>query len=125
MKIIHGIYHLFDRLEDHIRAGLARHMFVYTFIGGMGIVLFWRGIWHTADVLEGLGGIWGLLFSPLGSIVLAVAILLATGLFVSMFIGDSIIISGINNEKKRIDKAVEGVREVGKEIEHLEERAKI
>lgn len=116
MRIIHGIYHIFDRLEDHIRAGLSRHAFVYTFVGGTGIVLFWRGIWHTADFLERSGGIFTVILSPVGSIILGVSILLATGLFVSMFIGDSIIISGINKEKKEIEKVIQEVEEVEEDI---------
>ncbi len=116
MKIIHGIYHIFDLLEDKIRAGLSRHAFIYTFVGGTGIVLFWRGVWHTADILERKGGVWGVMFSSGGSLLLGVCILLATGLFVSMFIGDSIIISGINKEKKKIEKVIEEVSEVEKEV---------
>lgn len=122
MKFIHGVYHIFDKLEDHIRGTLSRHPFIYTFVGGTGIVLFWRGVWHTADVFESLGGWYGIIFSPLGSMVLGITVLLATGLFVSMFIGDSIIISGIKKEKKVIEKEIEEVgTEIKKEIDEAEE----
>ena len=67
MKMIDSIYYLFDKMEDHIRARLARHPFVYTFIGGAGVVLFWRGVWHMADVFEKTSQFGGYLFSPLGS----------------------------------------------------------
>lgn len=107
--MIESIYYLFDKMEDHIRARLARHPFVYTFIGGAGVVLFWRGVWHMADVFEKTSQIGSLLFSPLGSTVLGVAILLSTGLFVSVFIGDSIIMSGIKHDKKIIEKTIEDV----------------
>lgn len=116
MKIIHGIYHIFDVLEDHVRAGLSRHAIIYTFVGGTGIVLFWRGVWHFADFLQSKGGWYGLAFSSLGSIAIGMCILLGTGLFVSMFIGDSIIISGINKEKKKIEKVIEEVQEVEDEM---------
>lgn len=109
MKLFYAIYYLFDKMEDHIRARLAHHPFIYTFIGGAGVVLFWRGIWHIADVLEKTSTLGGYLFSPLGSLVLSVLILLATGLFVSVFIGDSIIMSGIKHDKKIIEKAIEDV----------------
>jgi uncharacterized protein YneF (UPF0154 family) len=135
MKIVHIIYHLFDRLEDHVRGTLSRHPFVYTFIGGAGIVLFWRGVWHTADLLEAGGGYGSVIFSSVGSIILGIIILLATGLFVSMFIGDSIIMSGIKKDKKVIDKTIdeieiekgdvdetlELIKEVKREVENLEE----
>lgn len=109
MKLFNSIDYLFDKMEDRIRARLSRHPFIYTFIGGSGVVLFWRGIWHTADVFEHTSRLGGFLFSPLGSIVLAVIILLSTGLFVSVFIGDSIIMSGIKHDKKIIEKTIEDV----------------
>jgi hypothetical protein len=106
MKLFHSIDYLFDKMEDHIRARLSRHPFIYTFIGGSGVVLFWRGIWHTADILEHSSPLLGHIFSPLGCIVLSVVILLSTGLFVSVFIGDSIIMSGVKHDKKIIEKTL-------------------
>ncbi|HCC06280.1 TPA: hypothetical protein DEP94_02925 [Candidatus Nomurabacteria bacterium] len=137
MKIIDIIYGFFDRLEDHVRASLSRHPFIYTFIGGAGVVLFWRGVWHTADLLESNGGITSIIFSSIGSIILGIIILLGTGLFVSVFIGESIIMSGIKKDKKVIDKTIEEVeeeklnvqstldmvRELKEEVESLEKEA--
>jgi hypothetical protein len=136
MKIINGIFYFFDKLEDYLRGSLSRHPFVYTFIGGIGVVLFWRGVWHTADVLETTGGWNSIIFSSFGSIITGLIILLATGLFVSMFIGDSIIMSGIKKDKKVIDKTsgeveiektdiekvLEMTQEMKNEIEILEEK---
>ena len=106
MKILDSLFYLGDKMEDTIRAKLSRHPFIYTFIGGSGIVLFWRGVWHTADKLEATGGLAGIIFSPVGCIILAITILLSTGLFVSVFIGDSIIMSGIKHDKKIIEKTL-------------------
>lgn len=106
MKLYSSVFYIFDKMEDHIRATLSRHPFMYTFIGGTSIVLFWRGIWHTADVLQQTSVIGGYIFSPIGCIILAVVILLSTGLFVSVFIGDSIIMSGIKHDKKIIEKTL-------------------
>jgi len=86
------IARFFDKLEDRIRLALSRRPIIYTFIGGVGVVLFWRGVWLTADMLP-------LLTGPV-SIFVSVAILLLTGLFVSFFIGDEIIIKGLREEKK-------------------------
>jgi hypothetical protein len=119
MKTFDSIYYLFDKMEDHIRARLARHPFVYTFIGGAGVVLFWRGVWHMADVFEKTSRLGGFIFSPLGSIILAVIILLSTGLFVSVFIGDSIIMSGIKHDKKIIEKTIEDVDAEKSDIEKV------
>lgn len=90
------IVHFFDKLEDKVRGRLSRSPIVYTMIGGFAIVLFWRGVWMTADMFPVLTG-------PV-SIVISVAVLLITGLFVSVFIGDKIILSGVANEKKIVEK---------------------
>lgn len=138
MKIIDSIYYLFDKMEDRIRGKLARHPFIYTFVGGSGVVLFWRGVWHMADYYESLGGVSSLIFSSGGSIILGVTILLSTGLFVSVFIGDSIIMSGLKHDKKIIERAIDDVEleksdmekmlelvvEMKKEIEHLENKVR-
>ena len=64
---------------------------------------------------------WGsVIFSNLGSMVFGVSLLLITGLFVSIIIGDSIIISGIRNEKKYLRKTEE---EIVSEKEELETHA--
>lgn len=101
----------FDKLEDHVRAALARHPFVYSVIGGSGVILFWRGVWHSADYFE-KNTYWGsYVFSNLGSMILGVVTLLITGLLVSVFIGDSIIMSGIRHDKKLIEKTEEEIEE--------------
>ncbi|MEK7634751.1 MAG: hypothetical protein AAB396_02640 [Patescibacteria group bacterium] len=84
-----------DKLEDKIRGKLSHWPIIYAFIGGVGIVLFWRGIWLTADILH-IGGLF--------SILISVIILLFTGLFVSFFIGHYIILSGLRQEKKIEEK---------------------
>src|SRR3989338_7814156 len=78
--------HYFDKLEDGIRARLSRMPILYTFIGGVAIVLFWRGVWITADEFPILTG-------PV-SILIGFLVLLLTGFFVSFFVGDVIILSG-------------------------------
>lgn len=119
MKILEGVYHFFDRLEDHVRALLSTHKFIYTFIGGVGVVLFWRGVWHTADILEYTTATGSVLFSPYWSVLFSVIILLITGLFVSVFIGESIIISGIKKEKKEADKTIDEIEDEKVDIEKV------
>jgi len=91
------IVHFFDKFEDKVRAILARHPVVYAMIGSIGIILLWRGIWGIADEYG---------MSSVTSIIVGTVILLVTGLFVSFFVGEQIIISGIN-EEKRIDEETE------------------
>lgn len=91
-----------------------------------------------ADVFEKTTVIGAYLFSPLGSIIGSVITLLSTGLFVSVFIGDSIIMSGIKHDKKIIEKTINDVDaekndiekvlaaivDMKKELEVLEQRAR-
>ncbi|OGC80767.1 hypothetical protein A2943_02715 [Candidatus Adlerbacteria bacterium RIFCSPLOWO2_01_FULL_51_16] len=109
----------FDRLEDKIRIRLSHSPVLYSLIGAVGIVLIWKGVWETAELFP-----W--LFGP-ASVLLGVIILLVTGLLVSFFIGDSIIISGFKQEKKLVEKTGDEVKsemevliKMEKKIEHLE-----
>ncbi len=90
------VIRFFDKLEDKVRGTLSKYPIVYSIIGGVAIVLFWRGVWDTADQIKFLTG-------PV-SIVISVITLLITGLFASFFVGDQIIISGLKKDKKIIDK---------------------
>ncbi len=113
------IINFFDKFEDHVRAQLSRFPILYTFIGGIAIVLFWRGVWHTADLLEGRGGWLGWLFNAPINLAIVVLILLATGLFVSYFIGDTILISGLKQEKKTTEKTEKDIKKEDEEISKL------
>ncbi len=119
--MIKKVVDFFDKFEDGVRGNLSRFPVVYTLIGSVAIVLFWRGIWHTADILQAKGGILGFLFYEPVSMIITVVILLATGLFVSYFIGDTILISGLKQQKKSADKTKKDIEEEEKEIVVLEE----
>jgi len=82
---------------------------LYAFIGSIGVILIWRGVWMIADDMH---------MSGVVSTVLGVLISMSAGLFVSFFVGDSIIISGIK-KTKRIDEKTEA--EIKKEEVSLSE----
>jgi hypothetical protein len=89
---------------------LSEHPLLYSLYGGIGVVLFWRGVWHGMDAIaehyfvlpeahttvDFIVSAWdaGISF-VIGSIIL-----LSCGLLVSEFIGKEIIISGLRGEKK-------------------------
>jgi len=113
----------FDKLEDKVRIALSHRPISYAIIGGVGIVLFWKGVWETAEYFP-------LLFGP-ASAVLGIVILLLTGLLVSFFVGDSIILSGVTREKKLVEKTESEVRSewdidkrILKRLDDLEEELK-
>jgi hypothetical protein len=87
----------FDRLEDKVRSRLSHYPIAYSLVGAIGIVLIWKGVWETAEYFP-------VLFGPV-SVLLGIGILLITGLLVSFFIGDTIIISGFKREKKLVEKS--------------------
>lgn len=98
-----------DKLENRIRHKLSRHPIWYAFFGSIGVVLIWRGVWMFADELH---------ISSVLSMFIGFTISIMTGLFVSFFVGDHIIISGIKKEK-RVDEKTE--EEIKKEIITLNE----
>ena len=102
--MIRKIITFFDKFEDKVRAHLSRSPILYTIIGGVAIVLFWRGVWHTADILQDQGGFLGWFFYEPVNLVFTIIVLLMTGLFVSYFIGDTILMSGLKGQKKQADK---------------------
>lgn len=129
------IYNFFDKLEDKIRGKLSRYPILYAFIGGVGIVIFWRGVWHTTDFftevifsyqLNGSIDIGKLPWwdGPL-SLLVGSVLLLSTGLFVFDFIGTQAIISGIKGEKKLEEKTEEEIREETGAIEEIKKEMKI
>lgn len=126
--IIKWIIRYFDRVEDRLRARLSHKSILYAIIGGTLTILFWRAVWHTADKImmgEGfsymvkeakfifdIGGWGGIIFYEPITLIWTLFFLLLTGLFVSIMIGDKIILSGIKHEK-RVDEKTE--EEIGKE----------
>ncbi|OGI71524.1 hypothetical protein A3B84_00885 [Candidatus Nomurabacteria bacterium RIFCSPHIGHO2_02_FULL_35_13] len=133
------IYNFFDKLEDKIRGRLSHYPILYAFLGGIGIVIFWRGVWHTADFFSevifsfqrnnsiDLGTLpwWD---GPL-SILIGSILLLSTGLFVFDFIGTQAIITGLKGEKRLEEKTEEEIRtetgmigEIKEEVEKISHR---
>ncbi len=110
-NMLKKIITFFDKFEDRVRGHLSRYPIIYTMVGGVAIVLFWRGVWHTADILQSRGGFFGFLFYEPVNLIIMLIILLATGLFVSFFIGDSILISGLRKEKKLHEKNAKDIQE--------------
>ncbi len=98
----------FDLLEDKVRSRLSRHPVVYGVVSGIGIVMFYRGVWMVLDGYPVMTG-WV-------TLVVACVILLLSGVFVSQFVSNSIILSGLKKEKKMVEK-VEG--EIKSDREHI------
>lgn len=126
------------KIEERFQRWLSQFPILYGFIGGVGVVLFWRGVWHSMDFLSmyylahqageattDFSGIW----DALVSIVIGTGLLLPTGLFVSTFIGNEITISGLRGEVKLTERTETEVRtetgalhEIRAEVRKIRER---
>lgn len=111
MNIFKKIYKFFDKLEDRIRGKLTHHPLIYAFLGSIGIVSIWRGIWHIQDSWNISGG---------ASLFFGFLITILTGLFVSFFIGENIIISGLNKEKRIDEKTKEEIQKERSALEKVQ-----
>ncbi len=109
--IIKKVIKFFDKLENKIKSKLSHYPIIYAFIGGVGIILFWRGVWHLADDINIASG---------ASFVVGIIILLMTGVFVSEFIGKKLIISGLIGEKKLEAKEESEIETEETQIKNLE-----
>jgi membrane-bound ClpP family serine protease len=109
--MIKPILKYFDKLEDRTRGQLSRTPIFYAFLGGIGVVLFWRGIWHSADDIN---------MPAVVSLILGTIILLITGAFVTTFIGNKLIVSGLYGEKRLAEKTEEEIKSEGDQIEKIQ-----
>ena len=106
------IYIYFDKLEDKVRGHLSRSPIIYGFVGGVGVVLFWRGIWHTADQYSFMTG-------PVTTVI-GTIILLISGVFVSVFVGNRLILTGLLGEKKLSEKTEDEIANEEAELKKVE-----
>ena len=119
------IIHFFDKLEDKIRGKLSRMPILYACLGGIGVVLFWRGVWHTTDFITAylLGEtdltVFNIFDGPL-SFLVGTVMLLMTGVYVSAFIGNRLIVSGLYGEKKLTEKTKEEIETEEEQIKKLQ-----
>lgn len=108
-KLFNNILNYFDKLEDKVRIRISRYPITFALIGGFAIVEFWRGVWQLTDYLFleylhlPVEGFW----SNFISIIIGTGLLFITGLYVSLFISDSVIISGIKKDRKEFEKVIE------------------
>ncbi len=129
--------HPFSNFELKTRRWLSRKPVLYGFIGGIGIVLFWRGVWHSVDTLTHV------VFAttiPTASVdfntvpwwdgpvsfVVGSLLLLNTGIFVSSFIGNEVLLAGLRGEKRLAEKTTEELaQELSTEGKIKEELAEV
>lgn len=90
------VTNIFLRIEERARTYFERFPFAHAFLGGIGVVLFWRGTWELADRLR---------IDPVTSIVFGSLLLGGIGLFLHTFVGNAIIIKNVEKDKQMTKKA--------------------
>jgi len=112
----------FDKLDDRVRARLSHRSIAYAAVGGFFMIVYWRAIWDIVDNSMRKGGVLGFIFNDWISLVWSTIALLLTGLFVSSFIGERIIMSGLKQEKKDTDKTKDEVFKEEDEIKSIQNK---
>lgn len=120
--ILKRLVEWFDKLEDGIRGHLSHYPITYSILGGVAVVLFWRSVWEVADIIFYAGYSFSWIFNPFIQIFLSTITLSLTGLMVSTFIGDRIILSGLKHTKKVSEVTEERVREEAEILLDLEKK---
>ena len=110
---------------------MSHHPIAYAVIGSLGVVLFWRGIWHTVDFISVIVLAWqggsptvdlNQIWDGLISAVIGFLLLLSTGLFVSDFIGSEIISTALKEEEKLTGKTESEVESELQRIAQIEHK---
>jgi len=102
-----SLTNIFLKIEDRSRNYFEKIPFFHAFFAGVGVVLFWRGVWETSDRL-GIAPVW--------SIILGALILVIIGLFLQTFVGNTIIIKKVEGEKRLEEKTKTDIKKVEQEV---------
>ena len=86
--------------EESARLYFEKTPFIQAFLSGIGVIIFWRGIWEWLDMAQ---------VSPFTSVIVGAAILLCVGVFVQTFIGNTIIIKNVKQEEREEKHAIHEV----------------
>jgi hypothetical protein len=98
-------------------------------VGGIGIVLFWHGVWHGTDFLalvfgsvrDGVTSIdWAEGGDSLISFIVGSILLLSTGLFVSELLSGEALIAQRKKEEREIKKEASELPEIKEKLSRIE-----
>jgi hypothetical protein len=102
-----NLTNIFLKIEEKSRNYFEKTPFFHAFFAGIGVVLFWRGVWELSDILG---------IEPILSICLGALILLILGVFLQTFVGNTIIIKKVESEQKIDLKTKTDVEKVQQEV---------
>jgi hypothetical protein len=87
-------------MEEGARNFFSRIPFIQAFLAGVGVIIFWRGIWEWLDNSS---------VSPLASVIIGTVILVGVGVFLQTFIGNTIIIKSVKQEEQQEKKVLKEI----------------
>jgi hypothetical protein len=88
------------RSEASARKFFEQYPFLQALLAGIGVIIFWRGIWEWLDDIN---------VSPFSSIIIGAVILLGVGAFLQTFIGNTIIIKNVEQEERSEKKVLKEI----------------
>lgn len=107
----HRVTQTLLKIEDAARNFFESIPFTHAFLAGVGVILFWRGVWELADIM---------MLDPIASILLGCVMLGGIGLFIHTFVGNAIIIKNVNREERLEKESAKRISKVERNVE-LEE----
>lgn len=96
-----SITQAFIIFEDKARRYFESFPFLQALLAGIGVIIFWRGIWEWLDRAQ---------VSPEASVILGIFILSLVGVFVQTFIGNTIIIKEVKQEELLEKKTIRTIK---------------
>lgn len=98
----------FQKIE---RKKIRAHHFLFAFLGGVGVILFWAGVWAIAETMLGM--------HPFAMMLSGIAILSFLGIFISETVGEEILTDDSKKEDYIIDKKI---HKIDKRLKSIEEK---
>lgn len=117
-----GFYHLFSGLANRRRAiqgRLRAHHTLYAFLGGIGVVMFWHGLWEGLNLLYQADGFFSFIGHPAVSMTIGIFILTFSGLFVLELVGRE-----ARELEDKIEDVEEDIADVQEDLEDVESRCR-
>lgn len=123
-----GASHLYCKFKERRKELIRSHHTLYAFIGGIGVVLFWHGIWEGLNRIYQSSTILSWIGHPAVSVTVGVVLLTLTGLFVFELVGrEAIALQDNIKDIQKIEKSVvenvkdvkEDVKDIAKEVENV------
>jgi hypothetical protein len=96
------------------------HKTLYAFLGGVGVVMFWHGLWEGLNIVYLSGGTFSFIGNPAFSMTVGIVILAFTGLFVLELVGREAqeLEDAIDDVQDDIDNVQEDLEDVQEDLAH-------